>query len=307
MLRYYKAYGLNILSELELPELLHGNPEGKTDVCIRFGEIPEKLKNANNVDSWSQIRGNHFQLNIEETARYRAIAGEKIIIQPLDNTDLINVRLYLLGTVFGAILHQRNIVPLHASAILVNGTAIAFTGDSGSGKSTMAAYWHNRGYKIISDDMIALLPDSTGEIMVYGGSPRIKLWGDTIESLNIDKKNLMPDHVRMDKYHLMIHDNYQVEPVPLNSLFLLDKANSSTPEGIEKLEGSDAIITLLHNTYRPHFVAASNASKSHFLMCSKIAQGSSIYRLTRHWGEEYIESLLDRFEKYWDDKNSTQI
>ena len=56
----------------------------------------------------------------------------------------------------GAILMQRRLLPLHGSAIAINGKAYAIVGDSGAGKSTLASAFLNKGYQLISDDVIAV-------------------------------------------------------------------------------------------------------------------------------------------------------
>ena len=56
----------------------------------------------------------------------------------------------------GAILMQRKVFPLHGSAIAINGKAYAFVGDSGAGKSTLASAFLNKGYQLLSDDVIAV-------------------------------------------------------------------------------------------------------------------------------------------------------
>ena len=56
----------------------------------------------------------------------------------------------------GAILMQRKILPLHGSAIAIDGKAYAIVGDSGAGKSTLASAFLNKGYQLLSDDVIAV-------------------------------------------------------------------------------------------------------------------------------------------------------
>ena len=51
---------------------------------------------------------------------------------------------------------QRKVLPLHGSAIAINGKAYAIIGDSGAGKSTLALAFLNRGYRLLTDDVIAV-------------------------------------------------------------------------------------------------------------------------------------------------------
>ena len=59
-----------------------------------------------------------------------------IRLAPALSPDVLegDVRAYLLGTAIGALLHQRGLLPLHASAVEVNGRAVAFIAPAGHGK-----------------------------------------------------------------------------------------------------------------------------------------------------------------------------
>ena len=56
----------------------------------------------------------------------------------------------------GIILMQRKILPLHGSAVAIDGKAYAFIGESGAGKSTLAAAFMNKGYELMTDDIVAI-------------------------------------------------------------------------------------------------------------------------------------------------------
>ena len=91
------------------------------------------------------------------------------------------IRLYILGTCMGAILLQRKILPLHGSAIAIDGKAYAIVGDSGAGKSTLASAFLKRGYQLLSDDVIPVTLNHANVPIVTPAYPQQKLW---LESLN---------------------------------------------------------------------------------------------------------------------------
>ena len=66
------------------------------------------------------------------------------------------IRMCLLGPIIGFVLHLRGTPCLHASAVAIDGRAVAFLGHSGAGKSTTAAAFIRRGFRALTDDVLAL-------------------------------------------------------------------------------------------------------------------------------------------------------
>ena len=85
-----------------------------------------------------------FLLKISRVARYLVSDGNEIIVDPEPDADLSAIRLFLFGSAFGALLHQRGILPLHGSAIVTSRGAVVFAGVSGSGKSALACAFHRQ-------------------------------------------------------------------------------------------------------------------------------------------------------------------
>jgi hypothetical protein len=65
--------------------------------------------------------------------------------------------------------------PLHATAVVTPHGAAAFLGESGDGKSTLAALFVRGGFKLLTDDML-ILNDEAGGFAAQPGPPRIKLY-----------------------------------------------------------------------------------------------------------------------------------
>lgn len=77
-------------------------------------------------------------------------------VAPEAGTPPQDIAIFIIGTVFGLLLHQREQVVLRASAARVGGKAVLFCGASGAGKSPLAAALAQCGYPLITDDVCAL-------------------------------------------------------------------------------------------------------------------------------------------------------
>ena len=78
---HYTAYGLQIISELQLPELLH-SPTAHPDVCVQYGSVPAALDNPVWQDSHCQAKPGQFLLTLEGIANFLVSEGNLIIIEP---------------------------------------------------------------------------------------------------------------------------------------------------------------------------------------------------------------------------------
>ena len=139
----YFVFGLRVRSELALPEL---GPAGTLEsdapvVTVRTGSAGPDIEKPSHVGPTFQVGMDDYLLDVRNVARYRVRRGDEIVVEPAAGSTERDVRLFLFGTVLGALCHQRGLLPLHASAIVANGRAIAFSGHSRAGKSTLAAFF----------------------------------------------------------------------------------------------------------------------------------------------------------------------
>ena len=158
----YTAFGLQISSEPELPGLLQGN--GNTEVTIRFREVPENLAVPIKGKGVAyEINADSFLLKVSGIAGFLVKHGNEIVIDKQNGADDHDIALFTINTPIGALLYQRGYLPLHASAIAVNGGCAIFTGISGVGKSTILASFHQQGYHVLSDEICAMWLSLNGE------------------------------------------------------------------------------------------------------------------------------------------------
>jgi len=131
----YIVFGLVTVSELDLPELRRdAASESIPDIVISLGVIAEAERASGMYKT-----ADGALLVVEDVARYLIKDGAQIVVEPRPGTPLANVRLFLLGSAMGMLIHQRGLLPLHGNSIEIDGCAFAFVGQSGAGKSTLAA------------------------------------------------------------------------------------------------------------------------------------------------------------------------
>ncbi len=90
--------------------------------CRAQADVTIRVETA--LSSWgergvmAQAEGaDRFLLAIPGVAAFHVHGGREIIIQPAPQADAAAIRLFLLGSAFGALLHQRGITPMHGSAV----------------------------------------------------------------------------------------------------------------------------------------------------------------------------------------------
>ena len=106
-----------------------------------------------------------------------------------ENLAIEDVASYLLGPIFGLMLRLRGAACLHASAVALGDSTVAFVGPPGSGKSTTAAALAQRGYTVLSDDIVVLIEhDET--FFTISSCPYLSLWPESVEMLYGDSDAL---------------------------------------------------------------------------------------------------------------------
>jgi hypothetical protein len=165
-----------------------------------------------------------------------------------------DVATYLLGPVLAFVLRLRGITCLHASAVAIEDRAVAFVGPAGAGKSTIAASFARRAHAVLSDDVLAVGADG----VVHPGSPRIRLWPESVRALYGATDALPRLTPTWEKRFLQLAaDGYRFEdrPLPLTAIYLLDRHDvRSEPPRLAVLPPAGALLALVANTQAGHLL-----------------------------------------------------
>ncbi|MFN3944123.1 MAG: hypothetical protein ACK4K7_04250 [Allosphingosinicella sp.] len=213
----YRLYGLCLSSGIALPELAAEESSGAADVEVSFGALHHLHSGSHEPVSFEPCAEGHL-LSVREVARFLIAGGRRIIVDPAPGASDRNVRLFLLGSAFGALLHQRGILPIHANAIDFGSVAVAFGGHSGAGKSTIAARFAAAGRPLLSDDVCAVTFEGDAPV-VHQGVPRIRLWADALQHLDRSAAGLERAFDDVDKFNLPTGRRSRGGPLPLASIY----------------------------------------------------------------------------------------
>ncbi|MBS2969642.1 aldolase [Metabacillus sp. KIGAM252] len=294
----YSVYGLNVSSFISFPELIKIDSVG-TDVSVNMTDLTDEW-NASCLESDKfLIRSNIIMFRIADTAIFKIENGNSINVSPMPGSDIDKIRLFILGSCFGALLIQRRILPLHGSSIAIGGKAYAIVGESGAGKSTLASTLIREGYKLLSDDVIAV---SIKNRIPFAAPayPQQKLWEESLELFEMEPSLLQPLFERETKYAVPVNNHFYNEPLELAGIFELTKTEDLEIKcmPLTKLEKLHA---LSRHTYRNFFVNRLGMLDWHFSEISRIANHADVFLLSRpangRTAEKLMKEMLNKIEK----------
>jgi HPr Serine kinase C-terminal domain len=303
---YYRIAGLSVSSEIALPGVSMTADEcGRPDVAIRRGAVPAKLDGAEVLGPRWQKTDNAFLLSIPKVARFLLRDGSEITFEAEPDADAGDIPVFLLGTAYGILLHQRERIVLHASAVRVNGRAILFCGASGAGKSTLAAALAQRGYPLITDDFCAVTITESGTPMVHPDGRQLKLWAQAIEQLDLKARSRVRVGSRIEKFYVDPGER-RSETLPLGALYVLREARPPRAPDIAQPDAATAAAVLRQMAYRPGLVAHMGQRANYFHAAAAIADRAGIFDLTRALDFAAMPDVVATLERHWRDIGVTE-
>jgi hypothetical protein len=234
-----------------------------------------------------------FRLDVPDVARYRVEDGSRIFIEPRPDAPLEKVRLFLLGSVMGAVLYQRGFFPLHGSAVETPWGAMVFVGNQGMGKSTLAAQFLKKGYRLLSDDVCAVVP-APGGFQIPPALAQFRLCADAFERFG----PIASARFDVDKFLVPMGDSYCPHSVPLGAIHVLADHDEESP-GFQIARGFDRVKRLLENLYRPHYLKGQETQRDLVRLAAQIAEKAALVSVTRRRNPDELKDMVEFLESAW--------
>jgi hypothetical protein len=293
----YLVYGLEVRSEIALPELTPAAPAGVgpagaaaargPSVTVVRAPLPRWPVGSPAQGRFGLLEDGAFFLQIPQVARYRVSAetpafpdeapcAARVEIDAEPNADPSALRVFLLGSAFGAVIYQVGALPLHVSAVAMHGQGWSFTAPSGTGKSTLAAALHwEAGLPFLADDVAAVYPMGDAPdapLLLHPGPPFLKLTR-TVAGMfpDLPEPCLPPEGADPEKVRVPLAAP-QHPPVPLHGVVLLSRGQADVPHlSLTPLTGAIRVPALDAALYRREFAPFFLSPEERLRLLTRIA------------------------------------
>lgn len=267
----YSAFGLCLHSEFALPGLPAG--QGEPDLVIR--QAPLAISDLEVGPRGGDRITGHYEARL----LVELVEGRRITVHPIRPISEDEIRGYVLGTLLAGALRQRGYHVLHGSCVARDGQALAFVGESGWGKSTLAEAFLQRGYAVLTDDLLVLDMRPEGA-WVVPGPPYLRLRPEAGRALLDGHYDTLPSVSPLSNQRLHALSRGGETPVPLARIYLLDPEDAPRT-AVEPLPPNEATLHLLVHSWGKQMFDDPAYRTRHFEHCVALVRGLPVQRLRR--------------------------
>lgn len=183
------------------------------------------------------------------------------------------VELHLLGFVLAFWLERAGWPALHASSVVVDGSAIAFLSSHGGGKTSLAATMLRLGYPLGSDDLVALTP--MGEtFLARPGYPQMRMWPEQAGHF-VGHDALEQVHPGLTKRRVPVgadgFGTFDGEPRPLTALYVPQRRDGGEISFTSVASGP-ALFELVRHTFLVGIVEGAGLAGPRFATLAEVVR-----------------------------------
>lgn len=181
---------------------------------------------------------------------------------------------FLVGQLLpaAAVLHGLEI--LHASAVIIAGRAVALTGHSRAGKSSVAINLLRRGTPFLADDVVALEP-AGDHVLTHPGPALTSVRHSEAETIGPQELGKLGATVGRDEHEVRLAIRRSPAPAPLGVLYAIDRGGEAVETAFEP--ASDAG-PLLDNPFSG-FIASPERLMRQLDVYAHVARTTAMFRV----------------------------
>jgi hypothetical protein len=272
---FYFSHPLPELEPFEIPiakeaeDISWAVPPALTLSCSTVGWVGGEQRQ---VESWSAPPGT--LLKVAGAGDFYIAPGGRAIVRVDETQEMTGLdREILLGPALVLALALRGTWCLHASAVILKDRLTVFLGESGQGKSTLAAYLSGSGggkARLVADDILPVTASSV-RVDAWPHFPQLKL------SLLAQPGPALPERLSLEQ------------------VCILTDADSPQMPALKLLAPGQAARTLVSHTagarlFDPPLLAG------HLAFCAEVAGQVPVYRLVAPHRRDALPKVADLLE-----------
>lgn len=285
----YLIFGYRVRSDFEL------------DAFAYEFEVPEIIVESGQITCNGddlQEDGFYFSLDEEliafyvpDIGTYEIRNGNRITVEPDSGTRLKDLSLFVLGSAFGFLMHQKKVFPLHGSTVDLGDCCITLVGHSGAGKTSLASGFVEKGYKLLSDDVSRIESIDTDHY-VHPSYPSQKIWKDGAHhlALQYDPENRVMR--QLDKFYINSRERFSDSRKPLVGIIEIVPSEVETPVLI-RLEKPAVLNALITHSYLQEVIGGKTDVGAHLRFCSRLCESIPVYRIMRPYDGFTVVDQVD--------------
>lgn len=302
MMFRYSAFGLSIESEVRLDELCpQQGPGGAPDLVIRKARFGETIPPMGHCQEFDFVSPDGIKMMWPGAASVRIRSPGLVEIEAFPDVPEAYLAFPLLGPVMGWLLHMRGFFVLHASAAEHKGCSVAFLGDKGAGKSTTGSAFLQQGWRLITDDLLAISAEDGRPPQLQTAFAQMKLNSDAPQTPIPGATMLAPVMEGFPKRQYRL-DALAEGPLDTGLILVLQRGGD-TP-AVEWLDTGEAITALLRFSYNVRFADAPLEQQDRarqFRQAVAIANATRIGTLHVPHSRERLPETVDFVARLLDD------
>lgn len=199
---------------------------------------------------------------------------------PSGRTEILPI--LLAGTVSAFLLTLRGATVLHASAVSIDGAALAFVGQSGRGKSTLAALLCLDGAEMVTDDVLTV--DVGPTVTCLGGASELRLRAAAAPLAQ--ERTGAVTRPTADERLALSAPRAPCAPLPLGGIVVPSPSRTTLAVEVRPLAPSTALFWLLAFP-RIHGWRAPEVLQRDFAALSRLVDRVPVFDVTVPWGPPF--------------------
>jgi hypothetical protein len=236
-----------------------------------------------------------YQLGDRHVFRFPSIGDFAVGAESIDyylqgpSHDLAELR--FLGPVLSYWFERRGLPTFHASAVSVEGRAIAFVSRHGGGKSGLAAGMIAVGASLLTDDLL-VLEERDGIWEARPSYPLMRMWPDEAEHFLGRFDDLPLVQKDSDKRSVAIGEGgfgtFHDASSPLACIYLATRVEGANAVEIQPVSRSEALIELVRHSFSPRLVEAVGLQPARLDRLARLVRSVPVRRLVYPSGFERL-------------------